>query len=128
MARTRPQAWPATMGSPTRSVPLSTSTVATAPRPASRLASRTRPRTGASGPHGGERLVTRCVDEGDLPAVLDRLVGTDVLGDAAGLAGHHVGFPDAVEQLRLAVVDVTHDRHDRRARLEERLVVFVVVV
>ena len=38
------------------------------------------------------------------------------LGDATGLAGDHVGVADLVEQLRLAVVDVAHDRDDRRAR------------
>ncbi len=57
------------------------------------------------------------VDEGDLLAVLLDLVGTDVLRDAACLAGNHVGVADGVEQRRLAVVDVTHDRHDRRPRL-----------
>ena len=35
---------------------------------------------------------------------------------------------DAVEQRGLAVVDVTHDGDDRRARLEQRLVLVVVVV
>ena len=43
----------------------------------------------AAGTHGGERLVTRGVDEGDRPLVAlqlgDDLVGTDVLGDATGL-------------------------------------------
>ena len=48
------------------------------------------------------------------PSCLD-LVGADVLGDAAGLAGDHVGVADAVEQLGLAVVDVAHDGDDRRA-------------
>ena len=43
------------------------------------------------------------------------LVGADVLGDAAGLAGHDLGLADGVEQRGLAVVDVAHDRHDRRA-------------
>src|SRR5918993_1294137 len=43
IARTRPHAAPATMGSPTLSSPLSTSTVATGPRPLSRLASSTMP-------------------------------------------------------------------------------------
>ena len=38
------------------------------------------------------------------------------------------GVADAVEQRGLAVVDVTHHGDDRRARLEQRLVVFVVVV
>ena len=73
---------------------------------------------GTTGTHGGERLVTRGVDEGDRPVlalVLDvHLVGADVLGDAAGLALDHVGLADRVEQLGLTVVDVTHDGHDRR--------------
>src|SRR5205085_2849056 len=42
-------------------------------------------------------------------------VGADVLGDAARLAGDHVGHADAVEQQGLAVVDVAHDGDDRRA-------------
>ena len=73
---------------------------------------------GTAGPHGREGLVTRGVDEGDLALVAvhlgGHLVGADVLGDAAGLPGHQVGVPDRVEQLGLAVVDVTHDGDDRR--------------
>ena len=70
---------------------------------------------GAAGAHGGERLVARRVEEGDrLVAVVD-LVGADVLGDAAGLARDDLGLADGVEQRRLAVVDVAHDRDDRRA-------------
>ncbi len=72
-----------------------------------------------TGTHRGERLVTRGVDEGDRPIgaiVLDvHLIGADVLGDATGLARDHVRLADRVEQLGLAVVDVTHDRHHRRA-------------
>ena len=49
-----------------------------------------------------------------LPSLLD-LVGADVLGDAARLTGDDVGVADLVEQRRLAVVDVAHDRDDRRA-------------
>ena len=76
---------------------------------------------GAAGAHGGERLVARRVEEGDrLVADVD-LVGADVLGDAAGLARDDVGLADRVEQRRLAVVDVAHDRDDRRA-LDEVLV------
>ncbi len=71
-----------------------------------------------TGTHGGERLVTRGVDEGDLALfVVDvgrDLVGTDVLGDATGLARDHVGLADRVEESGLTVVDVTHDGHDRR--------------
>ena len=62
--------------------------------------------------------MTRGVDEGDLALFAvhlgGHLVRADVLGDAAGLARLQVGVPDRVEQLGLAVVDVTHDRDHRR--------------
>ena len=69
----------------------------------------------AAGAHGGERLVARGIEEGDLLAVHFDLIGADVLGDAARLAGHDVGLADGVEQRGLAVVDVAHDGHDRGA-------------
>ena len=47
-----------------------------------------------------------------------RLVRADVLRDAAGLGLHDGCLADRVEQRRLAVVDVAHDRHDRRTRDE----------
>ena len=60
-------------------------------------------------------------------AVLLDLVGTDVLGDATGLARDDVGVADAVEQLGLAVVDVAHDGDDRcTVRPGLVLVVFVL--
>ncbi len=59
--------------------------------------------------------MARGIEEGDLLAVLFDLVGADMLGDATGFARHHVGFADRVEQRGLAVVDVAHDGHDRRA-------------
>ena len=62
---------------------------------------------GAAGAHGGERLVARGVDEGDLTAVNLYLRSTDVLRDAAGLVRGDTGVTDSVEQARLAVVDVT---------------------
>ena len=83
---------------------------------------------GAALTHLGERCVARGVDEGDLAAVALDHVGTDVLGDAAGLAGHDVGVADAVEQRGLAVVDVTHDGDDGGANALHRLVVVVTVV
>ena len=79
------------------------------------------------GTHGGERLVTRGVDEGDRVPAVNGLVRADVPRDATGFARDDVGMPDRVEQRGLAVVDVTHHGDDRRARLGER-VVFVVVV
>ena len=42
---------------------------------------------GAAGAHGGERLVAGRVEEDDVAAVAGDLVGADVLGDAARLAG-----------------------------------------
>ncbi len=52
------------------------------------------------------------------------LVGADVLGDPTRLAGDDLGLPDRVEQRRLAVVDVAHDRDHRRA--VDELVVGVI--
>src|SRR5207247_1433807 len=145
MARTRPENWPQMKSSPTRRVPFWTRIVATGPLPGSRVASSTVPRAapagrrrqgavgaharptavrhlGAAGPHRRKRRVPRRVEEGERPAALERfLVGPDVLRDAACLTRHDVGLADVIEQRRLAVVDVTHHRHDRRPRLERRL-------
>ena len=82
----------------------------------------------AAGPHGGERLVARRVDERDRVVVPLDLVGADVLGDAAGLARDDVGGADLVEQQRLAVVDVAHDRDDRRTGPQVGLVLLFVVL
>ena len=76
----------------------------------------------------GERLVARGVDERDQAPVLLGLVGADVLGDAAGLARDDVRRADAVEQQRLAVVDVAHHGDDRRACALRVGVVVIVVV
>ena len=77
---------------------------------------------GPPGAHGGERLVTWGVDEGDLAfLVVDLgrdLVRADGLGDAARFARDHVGVTDGVQQLGLAVVDVAHHGDDRRPCLE----------
>ena len=70
----------------------------------------------------GEGLVARRVEEGDLRLVLQRhLIGADMLGDAARLAAHHVGAAQRVEQAGLAVIDMAHDRDDRRARAQRFL-------
>ena len=83
---------------------------------------------GAAGAHGREGLVARGVDEGDQLAVALDLVGADVLGDAAGLTGHDVSGADAVEEERLAVVHVAHDRDDRRARPQVLFVLLFFVL
>src|SRR5438874_471109 len=75
----------------------------------------------AAGAHRSERLVAGRVEEGDLAAVDVDLIGADVLRDAARLGGDDPSVPDRVEQRRLAVVDVTHDRHYGRPRLQRLL-------
>ena len=80
---------------------------------------------GATGTHGGERLVARRVQEHDPLPVASDLARADVLGDPATLAGRDLRGPDGVEQARLAVVHVTHDGDDRGTRLEERRIVLL---
>ena len=69
---------------------------------------------GPPGPHGCKRGVARGVDERQGSPFLVHLIGTDVLGDAPGLAVGHVGVADLVEQLGLAVVHVAHNGDHRR--------------
>ena len=73
----------------------------------------------ATSAHRGEGLVAGRVEEDDAAAVVGRLAGADVLGDAASLALRDRRLADRVEQARLAMVDVAHDRDDRRT-LDER--------
>ena len=53
-----------------------------------------------------------------MPLVRLDLIGADMLGDAARLAGNDIGLADGIEQRGLAVVDMAHDGDDGRARLE----------
>ena len=66
--------------------------------------------------------MARGVDERDRTLVAlqlrEDLVGADGLRDATRLALADVGLADRVEQSGLSVVDVTHDRDDRRPELE----------
>ncbi len=69
----------------------------------------------ATGAHGRKRGMARCIEERDPALVgLDR-IGADMLGNTTRLAGRNVRAPDIVEQRRLAVVDVSHDRYDGRS-------------
>ena len=82
---------------------------------------------GSSGPHGGKCLVAGGIQEGDGLAVDLHLIGTDVLGDTAGLAAGHMGVADIVQQTGLAVVHMTHDHHHGGTGYQILLVVLVVV-
>ena len=68
----------------------------------------------AVGAHLGEGLVAGRVDEYDALVVLDDVIGTDCLRNAASLAPRDIGRTDLVKQRGLAVVDMPHDRYDRR--------------
>ena len=77
---------------------------------------------GSARTHRREGLMSGCIDECDSAIIVFDmgvdLVGTDVLGDATGLARDDVGLADCIKELRLAVVDVAHDGHHRRPRRE----------
>ena len=74
---------------------------------------------GTARAHLGKRLVARGVDEGDgVPGLGADLVGTDMLGDAAGFASRDIGAADGVEKACLAVVDMAHHGHHRGPRLQ----------
>ena len=68
--------------------------------------------------HGGKGFVTGCIDKGDEFAALFDLIGTDRLGDAAGLFARDIGFADRIEEGGFAVIDVSQDGDDGRARVE----------
>ena len=70
----------------------------------------------AAGAHRGERRVARRIEERDHALRRFHVVRADVLRDAARLARRDLGAADVVEQRGLAVVDVAHDRDDRRTR------------
>ena len=80
--------------------------------------------------HGGERLMARGIDEGDLALTLGGrgrdLVGADVLRDPTCLATDDVRLADSVKETGLAVIDVTHHRDNRRTDDEVFLDAFVL--
>ncbi len=71
-----------------------------------------------AGAHLGERLVTRSVDEGNVPLRGLDPVGADMLGDAALFAGNDVHVEDPVEERGLPMVDVAQEGDDRRPGLK----------
>ena len=82
---------------------------------------------GAAGPHFGKRFVARRIDERNSPAVLLDRVGANVLRDAAAFAAHHVDADDAVQERRLAVVDVAQERDHRRPLDQIGRIVFLLL-
>jgi len=78
-----------------------------------------------AGAHRAEGGVAGRVEESDLLQLVLALgmgdgdgVGANVLGNAAGFARGDVGFANHIKQRGLAVVNMTHDGHDRRAQFQ----------
>src|SRR5699024_4747958 len=83
-----------------------------------------------TGTHGGKRLVTRGIQEGnDALATIDinlGLVRTNALGNAAGLASAFIRPTDGIQQTSFTVVNVTHDGYDWRTLREVFRRTFIV--
>ena len=73
--------------------------------------------------HRRESLMARRVEEHDFLALAVDLISADVLGNAAGLTARHRALANHIEQRRLAVVDVSHDRDHRRTKHQRLRVV-----
>ena len=73
---------------------------------------------GASGTHGGKCLMARSIQERDGTILHLDTVRADMLGDAAGLRGGHIGVADGVQQRGFTMVNVAHHHHDRAAALQ----------
>ena len=74
--------------------------------------------------HGSEGLMTRSIQECDVPSILQLyVVSTDVLGNTTGLAFNHIGVTDVVQQRCLTMVYVSHHGNDGCARQQVVLVV-----
>src|SRR5439155_3702725 len=74
---------------------------------------------GAAGTHLGERSMTGRIEERARSAAVIDAPGADDLRDTACFGRGHVALADAVQERRLAVIDVTHDGHYRRPRLQQ---------
>ena len=66
--------------------------------------------------HSGKRFVARSVDKGDLTSIDVNNRSTDMLSNAACLALCNAGLTDCVKKRCFAVVNVAHNRNDRRTR------------
>ncbi len=76
--------------------------------------------------HLSKGCVTGGVEERDfLTGVHIDLIRANMLRNASGLAGNDIRFAHSVEQGCFTMVNVTHNRHNRRARLE---VFFIVLI
>ena len=80
----------------------------------------------ATGTHGSKGGVAGGIQESDHIAVHIHGVSTDVLGNAASLAGGDGGLTDGVQSGGLTMVNVTHDNHNGSA--SDQLISGILVI
>ncbi len=66
--------------------------------------------------HCGKCLVAWCIEKGYYPLRCFYMIGAHVLRNAASFTARYPRLADMVEQRCLAMIHVTHDGDDRRAR------------
>ncbi len=67
------------------------------------------------GTHSRKSLVTRGIEESDLPATFKfHSVCTDMLCDATGFTSDHIRIPYIIEQFGLSMVNMSHNRDNGR--------------
>ena len=79
---------------------------------------------GTAHTHGGECLVSGCIEEGDISSVDGDHICTDGLCDAAGFLAGNIGAADGIQQGCFTMVDMAHDADDRRTGNHLGLVLF----
>ena len=53
---------------------------------------------GAAGTHGGERFMAWRIEESNLATLQLYVIGTDMLGDAAGFSGDNIRLTDGIQK------------------------------
>ena len=82
---------------------------------------------GAALTHGGKGSVTGRIQEGQRLTVHIHGVSADMLGNAAGFAGDHIGLTHSVQKRGLTMVNMAHDDHNRASGDQIFRCVFMIV-
>ena len=70
----------------------------------------------AAGPHGRKGLMSRRIKEYDLLSLTIYLISADALRDPTRFMGRYRAFSNSIQERRLSVVHVPHNRNHRRAK------------
>ena len=68
----------------------------------------------ASGTHGCKRLMARRIQKCDLLTTCIYGISADMLGDATCFTGRYMSLADGVQQGGFAMIDMAHNRNNRR--------------